>query len=105
MRMRQIDLTRKIDGLVEDLFLFAYDKDKCNFGKGEFAKICKVSKSALYKLRTKRTRDPRYSTILKIADALGFDPQIKPSELAGWPHNSSAGKNLRARIIKIRRVS
>lgn len=103
--MRKIDLERKIYSLTEDLFFFAHDEKLCNFQKGELAKVSKLSKSTLYKLRTKRTKDPRYSTILKLAHALGFDPQILPSESGGFPHNTSAGKNLRAKILKLRKVS
>jgi DNA-binding XRE family transcriptional regulator len=59
--------------LLDDIFECAYDPQICGYRKGEFAQRCNLSEKTIYLLRTQRTKDPRYSTILKMARSVNMD--------------------------------
>jgi predicted transcriptional regulator len=72
---------REIEQTVDEIFEWAHSPDFENMGKMEFARYAQLSYSTLYALRKRRTRDPRYSTILKLFKAVGIPHDALKREL------------------------
>jgi DNA-binding Xre family transcriptional regulator len=88
-----ITYKKAITQTLEDIFMAAHDKNICNFKKMELAKRSGLSYSTIYNLRTRKTKDPKYSTILKLCDAVGMDPQLAREQL---------GLSLAKRVTRLR---
>jgi hypothetical protein len=71
----------QIYNTLDEIFEWAHSDDFEAMGKQEFANMVGMSYSCLYALRTRRTRDPRYSTILKLFRAVGLNHLIDGVEL------------------------
>lgn len=66
---------------LDDVFEAAYDPTVCGFKKMELPRKAKLSYTTVHNLRTGKTRDPRFSTVLKLCRAVGMDPELAREQL------------------------
>lgn len=58
---------------LDDVFEAAFDRNICGYRKYELAMKAGLSYSTIYKLERGATREPRFSTILKLCRAVNMD--------------------------------
>lgn len=73
---------RHLREVVSEIFEAAYDMDICNFTEEELAAKAGLAVTTVWRLRTGQTKEPRYSTIFKLAKAVKMDLGLLKEALA-----------------------
>lgn len=98
------ELQRQTRQLLNDIFEGAFSEDVWNFKKTEFARRAKMSTSAIYKLRVGTTKEPRYTTILRLCKVVGIPTRLASQQLT-VKNNVGKKKHQSVRRTKLKLVS